>query len=76
MSTCFKGLCTAPVFHFAITTSKFGITEMDLFFSEPPDRARSFGTLRWIYTYVKVERADKVRKAGDEARDGVPRSSQ
>ncbi len=28
------------------------------------------------YTYVKVERADKVRKAGDEARDGVPRSSQ
>ena len=24
------------------------------------------------YTYVKVERADKVRKAGDEARDGVP----
>ena len=24
------------------------------------------------YTYVKVKRADKARKAGDEARDGVP----
>ena len=33
-------------------------------------------TLRMLcthrYSYVKVKRADKVRKAGDEARDGVP----
>ena len=48
MSHVLQGLSTAPVFHFAITKSKFGITEMDLFFPEPPDRARSFGTLRWI----------------------------
>jgi len=44
----FQNLGTAPVFHFVIAKSKSGITELDLFFPEPPDRARSFGTLRPI----------------------------
>jgi hypothetical protein len=44
MSTCFWSLGTAPVFHFDIAKSKFGITEINLFFLEPPDRASpSFG---------------------------------
>ena len=34
--------------------------------------SRSITTSSTAYTYVKVKRADKVRKAGDEARDGVP----
>ena len=41
-------LVSESVFHFVITKSKSGIAELDLFFPEPPDRARLFGTLRPI----------------------------
>ena len=65
MVTCFRGLSTAPVFHFAITKSKFGISETDLFFPEPPDRAHSFVTLRWIHSSTKTESTTTTNTWGD-----------
>ena len=44
----YQGLGSAPYFQVGITKSKLRITEINLFFPEPPGQARSFGTLRPI----------------------------